>query len=547
MQSRRRANHILDSYFIGSANDPEVLEIWGYTDHFSYQPGDTVALHVSTTASTWDLEIARDGQEFLPVLSSDGLVGVSHETPVDCSVSGCDWPVAYEFVIEDNWKPGMYLLTMRGQRDGAMVEEHHMFIVRSHPESPSAPILLLCATGTWVAYNGWGGSNAYEGIAGPNVDQFSPILSTQRPWTRGFCKLPDGAPRAIPDAPTQPGSMARYPYMEWAYSHGYSKKYASAGWASYERYFAHWAERADYDLDYATQHDLEDNPGLLQSYRCVVIVGHDEYWTRNMRNAIDGWVEGGGRLARFAGNFMWQIRLENSGKTQVCYKYEATRHDPVADTERSHLLTTAWEDPQVDWPGAHTMGVNGLRGMYASLGHCVGSGSGGFTVYRPDHWSFTGTNIGYGDELGAESRVFGYEVDGLELVLRDGLPFPTGDDGAAADIEIIAMSLATMAEADHGVWGETLYIGAVDAEWKANTLYGDASPDNYDRSLRGNGVIIDWPKGRGHVYVAGTCEWVMGLTRKDAQVERVTTNVLDRFVSDVGSDIHPGPAQRGAK
>lgn len=36
--------------------------------------------------------------------------------------------------------------------------------------------------------------------------------------------------------------MTRYPYMEWAYAYGYSKKYASAGWASYERRFARWAE-----------------------------------------------------------------------------------------------------------------------------------------------------------------------------------------------------------------------------------------------------------------------------------------------------------------
>jgi hypothetical protein len=50
--------------------------------------------------------------------------------------------------------------------------------------------------------------------------------------------------------------MTRYPYMEWAYAYGYSKKYASAGWASYERHFARWAEAAGYDLDFATLHDL---------------------------------------------------------------------------------------------------------------------------------------------------------------------------------------------------------------------------------------------------------------------------------------------------
>jgi len=539
----RRANHILDTYFIGSAGDPELLEIWGYTDRFSYEPGDTVSLRVSTTASTWDLEIARDGIEIEEVLCVRDLVGLAHDTPRDCSVVGCGWPVAREFVIGDDWQPGMYLVTMRGHRGEATVEEHHMFIVRSSPRSSPAPMLLLCATGTWVAYNCWGGSNAYEGIAGPTGDQFSPVLSTQRPWTRGFCKLPEGAPRALPDTRSEPGDMARYPYMEWAYAHGYSKKYASAGWATYERHFAHWTERSGYELDYATLHDLEDHPGLLDGYRCVVIVGHDEYWSRKMRDSIDSWVDRGGRLARFAGNFVWQIRLEDDGQTQVCYKHSAADDDPVRDTADSRLLTGAWEDPEIGWPGAHTMGVNGLRGIYTGFGNCVGRGSGGFTVYRHEHWSLEGTNTGYGDVLGAGSRVFGYEVDGLDLVIRDGLPYPTGVDGAAAEIEIIAMGLATTAEADHDVWGETLYIGTVDAEWKAQTLYGDTSADSYDRAKRGNGVIVDWRKGLGHIFAAATCEWVMGLTRNDTQVERVTRNVIDRFISENPSQSPHGESE----
>ena len=60
--------------------------------------------------------------------------------------------------------------------------------------------------------------------------------------------------------PPKHGEMTRYPYMEWAYAYGYSKKYASAGWASYERHFAHWAETMGYDLDFATQDELDRDP-----------------------------------------------------------------------------------------------------------------------------------------------------------------------------------------------------------------------------------------------------------------------------------------------
>lgn len=51
---------------------------------------------------------------------------------------------------------------------------------------------------------------------------------------------------------SRPGEMVRYPYMEWAYAYGYSKKYASSGWASYERHFARWAESQGYAFDVIT-------------------------------------------------------------------------------------------------------------------------------------------------------------------------------------------------------------------------------------------------------------------------------------------------------
>lgn len=317
-RTRAKARHILDNYYIGPARDETVLEIWGYTPRMSYAPGDRVALHVSTTAESWELEVGRDGLDYLPLLHETDLPGRHCETPPDCSVRGCDWPVAHTFVIPEDWAPGGYLVTFRARRGADLVEEHHLFLLRCATTPP--PLVLVCATGTWLAYNCWGGSNHYEGITGPGGDAFSPIVSTQRPWTRGFCKLPQGAPRALTECPPQPGDMVRYPYMEWAYAYGYSKKYASAGWASYERHFARWAEGEGYAFDVIAQHDLHAEPELLGRYACAVFVGHDEYWSAEMRDAVDGFVDAGGHVARFAGNFLWQTRIEDGGRTQLCYK-----------------------------------------------------------------------------------------------------------------------------------------------------------------------------------------------------------------------------------
>lgn len=529
VRQRRRARHILDNYYCGPADDPDELEIWGYTDRFTYRPGDVVDLRVSTTASTWDVEVGRDGAEYEAVFAEHGRPGEHHPVAADVYASGCDWPVGVSFTIADDWRPGGYLVTLTGRRGDEVVEEHHIVFVRSSVEQ-CPDLALLVTTGTWVAYNDWGGANAYEGIAGPGGDGFSPRLSLRRPWTRGFCRLPAGAPRTVDDAPPTPGEMTRYPYMEWAFAYGYSKKYASAGWATYERPFARWADAEGFAFDVLTQHDLDADPTVLDGYRCVVVVGHDEYWTGPQRDVVDAWVDDGGRLARFAGDFLWKVRMEDEGRTQVAYKHLARRHDPERDATGGAGITGPWEAPEVGRPGVSTVGANGLAGIYAGLGRCVGQGPNGFTIYRPDHWAFADAGLGYGDVLGARSRIFGYEVDGLDLVIRDGLPEPTGADGASTDIEILGVGLAVSAESDTGVWGETLYIETSSHDFKAYALHGEVTSEALEQTQRGNGVIVSWRRGEGEIFCAATCEWVAGLLRHDHQVEQVTRNVLRRFL-----------------
>ena len=43
-------------------------------------------------------------------------------------------------------------------------------------------------------------------------------------------------------------------------------------------------------------------------------------------------------------------------------------------------------------------------------------------------------------------------------------------------------------------------------------------------------MIVNFRRGKGEVFHAGTCEWVAGLLRQDAMIEQVTKNVLDRYL-----------------
>ncbi len=194
-------------------------------------------------------------------------------------------------------------------------------------------------------------------------------------------------------------------------------------------------------------------------------------------------------------------------------------------------LTTAWEDRRVAWPGATTVGVNGLGGMYASWGGYVSrAGRGGSRCTARSTGLFAGTELGYGDVFGAEARIFGYEVDGLDYTFRDGLPFPTGEDGAPATVEILAMSPAVLAEQHFDAPGFRNYAGDADQRQKAEFRFGGVDERTMAKSRYGAGMMVHMRLGLGEVLTAGSCEWVMGLARAEPFTCLVTRNVLNRFL-----------------
>ncbi len=499
-------------YYEMASPDPARAQVWGYTDKISYAPGEVLVLHAMSSASMARLQILRDG--LTPETLVDTQIALSFEpTPEACSVKGCGWPERYRLTLPD-WRSGVYVvrLTVAGH------QSEHMFVLKAaKPEG----LLMILTTGTWCAYNDWGGSNHYQGITGEHRAEFAPEVSLHRPWAKGLVRWPDDAPRIPHASPLL--SKPRYPHMEFARAKGISKKYASSGWAAFERPFALWCEAQGITLTYATQHDLHADPTLLDGHARALIVGHDEYWTWEMRDHLDAWVERGGELARFAGNFFWQTRLSGDLAVQTCYKYAASTRDPTKDATR---LTSYWDHPQVARPAVATMGLTGSMGVYAGWSRCAAHGSGGFAIYRPEHWSLRDSGLGYGDVLGAAAKIFAYEVDGIDYTMTQGLPFAVEDVGLEGALTIIGLSPATTLSHSTGPQDADNFIGSLDAEEVALVVYGKVTPETLGRASRGNGCIAEYRRGKGVVYNAGSCEWVAGLIKDDAVVERVTRRIL---------------------
>ncbi len=473
----------------------------------SAEPGQRVGLHVSTDAGRFDVSVTRDGAEPLEVWRGGGTAE-AHPTPEDASANGCAWPVVVQIPVGD-WPSGYYAVTLT-----AGAERAEAFLVVRAGDRERAPILLVLSTSTYDAYNDWGGPSLYTG--GSRV-------SMLRPMAPGFLTKPEPHRRKMQP---QPDREALW-FFEWAEPLGVSVWSGGAGWWNWERPFAHWAERNGYRLDVAISTDLETVPGLLDGYRAFVCVGHDEYWSWGMREALDAHTAAGGNAAIFSGNTCyWQVRFDHDANAMVCFKYRCDE-DPVLATNDARLLTGPWSERRIGWPETTTIGLTFTRGGYSRYGLGVPRASGAYTVHRPEHWLFEGTDLRYGDALGLEHTIVAYEVDGVALATGpDGLPVPTHADGAPDSLEVLATAPARL-WAQHEQPSRYAHEPG-ELENTAEALWGPGWPEHVHEIANNHAVLgVFTTPGGGTVVNVGVTDWAYGLA--DPVIDRITRNVLDRL------------------
>jgi hypothetical protein len=58
----------------------------------------------------------------------------------------------------------------------------------------------------------------------------------------------------------------------------------------------------------STDFDVETWPAGFDDYKCIVSVGHDEYYSAMERTQLQRYSDGGGNIAFFSGNLaVWQV------------------------------------------------------------------------------------------------------------------------------------------------------------------------------------------------------------------------------------------------
>ncbi|BAZ42139.1 Ig domain protein group 1 domain protein [Calothrix sp. NIES-4101] len=335
-------------------------EIEGYASLTSVNRGDKIKLFVNTKDPGYTIEMYRmgwyQGQGGRQIAPAVFRKSVKQPLPIVDQATGlieCNWLDPYVLEIPSNyqdssqWASGFYLAKLTASKSGK--QSYIVFIVRD--DSRPSDILFQSSVTTYQAYNNWGTMSLYR-------------------WNskgKQASKVSFNRPYAI-----SPNRDAVYGVGAGEFLTNFQPKRrtSSAGW---EYNMVRWLEKNGYDVTYSTNIDTHENylepisgKNILLLHKAFLSVGHDEYWSWQMRNNVEAARDAGISLGFFSANTCyWQIRLEPSritgdiNRTIVSYK-EGEALDPFArdrNLSNDYLITTLWRRKPVNRPEDALIGV----------------------------------------------------------------------------------------------------------------------------------------------------------------------------------------------
>ncbi len=323
---------------VGRPAAPGTLE--GYLSAASATLGDTVELFVSAPGPTIAIKVYRLGfYQGLGarLVESRHAVAVSPQpipAPDSQGTVDCDWPTTARLSLLVDYPPGQYLIRLEDRAGGFRFVP---LLVRD--DASRATYLYQSAVTTWQAYNTWGGYSLYR-----HTD-------------------PTG---------TVPQSSARA--VRVSFNRPYQALFANgaADLIGNELPMLMLTESLGLDLAYGTDLDLHTAGGSLANHRTLVSLGHDEYWSVEMRDALVSALAAGTNAAFFGANFCYRkVRFEpdRQGRPRLMVNYRSTA-DPIMATDPAQA-TVNWSQWPSDQPeslisGSSYGGVDGVGSLHVS-------------------------------------------------------------------------------------------------------------------------------------------------------------------------------------
>jgi hypothetical protein len=363
-------------------------QIEGYASATSVTRGQAIGLYVNTASRRFVIEVFRigwyRGDGARRVFGPMTLLGLRQPMPAmaaDTGLVDCAWLRPFELRTAGDWVSGVHLARLTDGDSGT--QSYIFFVVRD--DDRRADLLVQLPVTTYQAYNTWGGKSLYHW--GSSGGQRAAKVSFNRPYAMNA------------QNPAAAFGMGAGEFLANLQPHGSHYPVSNAGW---DVNMVRWLEREGFDVAYCTNLDTHARAPLPQRCKAFLSSGHDEYWTREMRDHVEAARDAGVHLAFFGANgAYWQVRLEASAasgtadRLLVCHK--KAKADPLYAAEPSRS-TDKWRSAAVNRPEEQLIGV-----MYS--GDPV---DGDIVVAAAGHWAFAATGLSPGDRL---SGLLGYEVD----------------------------------------------------------------------------------------------------------------------------------------
>jgi hypothetical protein len=328
-------------------------QIQAYTGATSVSPGQQLTFYVSTQieGTPYSISIYRLGWygglggrlmsfQANQIGHAQGYYNQSANRLVGCNSCHVDtqtglveanWQPSYTLTVPSDWTTGVYLAKFT---DANHWQSYAPFDVRGNSHSS---YIVVTADTTNEAYNTWGGNSLYGYNSSDESNNLGRAVkvSFDRPYIQNFGAVLQFGLNAI-----------------------------------------HWSERQGYDLSYISSVDLHEDPALLLQHRAYVSIGHDEYWTKEMRDGVENARDHGVGLAFLeADTAYWQMRFEPdsagaSDRTVVCYKVASENNDLARDPlygKDNTRVTALWRDPVLNRPENLLVGImfSNLTGVHS--------------------------------------------------------------------------------------------------------------------------------------------------------------------------------------
>lgn len=437
--------------------------ISGFGSKISVNHGDSLDLYVTTTAASFTINVYRTGWYggvgARLVQSLGSFPGVHQAIPAPNPTTGMvsctGWTKTTTLNIPSDWVTGVYLARLNASNGN---KSFIFFVVRN--DGGAEPIDFQTSVTTYQAYNAWGGVSLYTNNTNGSVYRYP--AATKVSFDRPF-------------DPEDSDGAGHYFYFEYP--------------------MVRWMESQGYDVTYTTNIDTHTNVNPLTNHRVFLSVGHDEYWTRGMRDNVTGAIAQGVNAAFFSANTAyWQIRLEpNSAnapnRVEVGYKDSSMSTDPPGPDPQwnvnNSIVTTRWRDSPVSLPENSFIGV-----MYQDQVNQSYS----YVVQNASNWIYAGTGFVDGTRV---AGIVGYEYD---KVWNNGFSPP--------GLTILSNSPV---------------VGCCEGSGASVS----------------NSTLYTAPSG-ARVFGSGTIQWSWGLdnysaTYANAGIQKTTANILNAFSSGSGA------------